>query len=83
MRRANKPQQFTVGLIFDCPTVTVHVGKHLKTLIDSGATISLICKSVYNLMEDHYKTYILPAAFNLWTADGSSMSSMGKASLHF
>ena len=34
------------------------------------------------MIEDHYKTCILPAALNLQTADGSLMSSMEKAILH-
>ena len=34
------------------------------------------------MIEDHYKTCILPAALNIQTADGSLMSSMGKATLH-
>ena len=34
------------------------------------------------MIEDCYKTCILPAAVNLQTADGSPMSSMGKATLH-
>ena len=71
-------QQFTIGLISDCPTVTVPPGNCFKVLIDSGATISLMCTSVYNMIEDHYKTCILPAALNLWTAEGSLLSFMGK-----
>ena len=51
-------------------------------MIDHDATISLMHTSVYIMIEDHYKTCILPAALNLWTADGSPMSSMGKATLH-
>ena len=77
-----KPQQFTIGLMSDCPTVTAHAGKHFKVLIDSGATISLMCTNVYNMIEDHYKTCILPVAVNLWKGDGSPMSSTGKATLH-
>ena len=38
--------------------------------------------NVYSMIEDCYKTSILLAALNLWTADGSPMSSMGKASLY-
>ena len=34
------------------------------------------------MIEDCYRTCILPAAVNLQTADGSPMSSTGKASLH-
>ena len=33
----------------------------VQTLIDSWATISLMQMSVYNMIEDHYKTSIMPA----------------------
>ena len=36
---------------------------------------------VYNMIEDHYKTKILPAVVHLRTADISSMSSLGEATL--
>ena len=29
----------TVACIMDCPTITVHAGKHYKALINSGAAI--------------------------------------------
>ena len=77
-----KTQQLTVRLISDCPTVRVHAGKCFKALIDSGATIALMCTNVYNMIEDCYNTCIMPAVLNLWTADGSPMSSMGKANCH-
>ena len=32
----------TIAHITDCPTVTVHAGKHYQALIDSGAAISLL-----------------------------------------
>ena len=66
----------------DCPTVTVHVGKRFKALNDSGAAISLAYTSVYSITEDCYKAKIMPAAVHLKTADESSMSSLGKATLH-
>ena len=34
------------------------------------------------MIEDHYKAKILPAAVHLKTADGSSLSSPGEATLH-
>ena len=58
-------------------------GKHFKALIDSGATISLMFRSVYNMIEDHYKTSTLPMAVYLQTEDGWPMSFIEKASLHF
>ena len=61
---------YTIGLILECPTVTVHAGKRSIVLINSGAALSLACSSVYNMIKDHYKTKIL------------SVSSLGKATLH-
>ena len=71
-----------MGLVSDCSTVMVHAGKTFKALIDSGAALSLAHTNVYNMIEDCYKTKILAAAVHLKTADGSSMSSLGKATLH-
>ena len=45
----------TVVLIMDCPTITFHTGKHYKAPIDSGATISLIRYSTYQLIDDRFK----------------------------
>ena len=75
-------QQFTIGYVSDCLTVTVHAGKFFKALVDSGTTISLMNTGVYNMIEDHYKTSILPTEMNFWTTDGSPMSLMGKGTLH-
>ena len=61
--------------------MTVQSGKCFKALIDSGAVISLMCTSVYNMIENHFKTSILPAVVNLRTADWSPISSTGKATL--
>ena len=68
---------YTIGLVSGCPTVTVHAGKRFKALIDSGTPLTLVYSSIYNMIEDHYKTKILTAAVHLKTADGSSMSSLG------
>ena len=54
----------------------------MKALINSKTVLSLAHTSVYNMIEDHYKTKIQPAAVHLKTADGSSMPSLGKATLH-
>ena len=65
MRREPKLQQFTIGLVSDCPIGTVHAGKCFKVLTDSDTTVSLMCTSLYNMIEDCYKTCLLPAALNL------------------
>ena len=60
----------------------MHAGKRFKALNDSNAALTLANTSIYNMIEDHYKTKLLPAAVNLKTADGSAMSSLGKVTLH-
>ena len=77
----NSSNHYNIGLVSDCPTVTVHAGKRFKALIDFGAALLLVRTRIYNMIEDWYKTKILPAAVHLKTADGSAMSSLGKASL--
>ena len=66
----------------NCPTITVHVGKCYKALIDSGATISLLRYSTYKKIKDCYKTPIQPTTAKLNTADGSPMSALGMTALH-
>ena len=73
---------YNTGHVSDCPTVTVHGGKRFKALIDSRVALSLVHTHVYNMIMDCYKTKILPAAVHLKAADGSTMSSLGKATLH-
>ena len=41
-----------VAHIMDCPLITVQAGKCYKTLIDSGAAISLLQYSTYKNIED-------------------------------
>ena len=65
----------------DCPTVTVHAEKRFKALISSGAALSQAHTSVYNMIEDCYKTKVLLVAVHLKTAEGSGMSSLSKATL--
>ena len=72
----------TIAHITDCPTITVHAGKHYKALIDSGAAISLLRYSTYKKIEDCYKTPIQPTTAKLNTADGSPMSALGSTALH-
>ena len=72
----------TIAHITDCPTVTVHAGKHYQALIDSRAAISLIRHSTYKQIGDCYKTPIQPMAAKLNTADGSPMTTLGSTALH-
>ena len=65
----------------DCPTITVHVGKCYKALIDSGAAISLLRYSMYQNIDDHLKTSIQMTSIQLNTADGSPMTALGIATL--
>ena len=81
-RRQSMTNHYTIELVSDSPTVTVHARKRFKALIKLRADISLIHISVYNMVKDCYKTSILPATIHLKTADGSPMSSMGKVTPH-
>ena len=60
----------------------MHAGKRFKALIHSGAALLLVCTSIYSIIEDCFKTKIVPAAVHVKTADGSAMYSLGKATLH-
>ena len=61
----------------------MHAGKELKALIDSGAAVSLVHTSIYNIIEDQYKTKILPTAVYLKTAHVSAMSLLGNCITNF
>ena len=60
----------------DCPTITVHARNHYKVHIDSGAAISLISYSTYQLIDNSFKTPIEPTTTKLNTADGSPMTAL-------
>ena len=51
----NAQEAITVAHVMDCPTITVHAGKHYKALIDSGAVISLLHYSTYQHIEDSFQ----------------------------
>ena len=72
----------TVALIMDWPMITVHTGKHYKALINSGAVISLIRYSTYQLTDDSFKTPIQPTTTTLNTADGLPMTALGMTAFH-
>ena len=61
----------------DCPTNTVHTGKCYKALINSGAAISPIRYSTYQVIDDSFKSPIQTTTTTLNTADGSSMTALG------
>ena len=69
-------------LIMDCPTITVHAGKHYKALTDSGAAISLIRYSTYKLIDNSFKTPIQMTKTKLNMADRSPVMAMGMTTLH-
>ena len=72
----------TVVLIMDCPTITVHARKCYKALIDSGAAISLIRYSTYQLIDDSFKTPIQPTTTMLNTADRLPIVALQITALH-
>ena len=79
----NTQETITVACIMDCPTITVHAGKCYKTLINSGATISLLQYSTYQNIEESFKTPIQPTTAKLNTADDSPMTALDMTDLHW
>ena len=65
----------------ECPTITVHVGKCYKALIDSGAAISLVRYSMYHNIDNTLKSAIQVTLIQLNTADGSPMTALGITTL--
>ena len=51
-------------------------------LINSGAAISLIRYSTYQLIDDSFKAQIQPTITKLNTADGLQMTTLGMTALH-
>ena len=71
-----------MALIIDCPIITIHAGKCYKAFMDSGATISLIRYSTYQLIDDSFKTPTQPSTTKLNTTDGSPMTALGMTAVH-
>ena len=57
---------YIIGLVSECPTVTVHAGKRFKAIIDSEAALSQVHTSVYSIIEFCYKTKIINKPKNSW-----------------
>ena len=79
---AKTKETVTVACIMDCPTITVHAGKCYTALIDSGAAISLLRYSMYQHIDDSFKTAIQPMTAKLNMAHGSPMTALGMTALH-
>ena len=71
-----------MAFIMDYPTITAHVRKCYKALIDSGAEISLIRYSTYQLIDDSFKTPIQPTTTMLNAADRLPVTALGMTALH-
>ena len=78
----NAQEALTMACIMECPTITVHVGKNYKALIDSGAPISLLHHSTYQHIEDSFKTPIQPTTAKLNTTNSSPMTALGMTALY-
>ena len=78
----NMQETITMACIMDCPMITVYTGKCYKALIDSGFAISLLQYSIYQNIEDSFKTPIQPTTAKLNTADSSPMTALGMTALH-
>ena len=76
--RLTTQEPVTVALIMDCPIITVQTGKCYKALINSGAAISLIRYSTYQLIDNSFITPIQPITTKLNAEDRSPMT----AALH-
>ena len=59
----------------------VHAGKCYKALIDSGVSISVIRYSIYQTIDNSFKTPIQVTMTKLNTADGSPMTVLGMMEL--
>ena len=66
----------------ECPMLTVHAGRCYKSLINSGAAISLLQYSTYQNIEDSFKIPIQPTAAKLNTGDGSPLTVLGMTALY-
>ena len=66
----------------DCPTITVHAGKHYNALTDSGVVISLIRYSTYQLIDNSFKTPTQLTTTNLNMTGRSPMMALGMTALH-
>ena len=71
-----------VVCIMDYPTITVHTNKHYKALINSGAAISLIRYSMYQQIDNSFKTPIQTTTAKLNSANSSPMTTLGMTALH-
>ena len=65
----------------DCPTITVHAGKHYNALKDSGAAVSLVRYSMYQNIDNSLKTAIQTTSIHLNTVEGSPMTALGITTL--
>ena len=66
----------------NCTTITVHAGKHYKGVIDSGAAISPLGYSMYQHIDDSFKTPLQTTTAKLNTANSSPMTALGMTAQH-
>ena len=66
----------------DWPTITLHAGNYHKALIFSGAAISHIRHSTYQLIDGSFKIPIQMTITKLNVANGSPMAALGMTALH-
>ena len=80
-RGPSSNKHVAIAIITDCPTITVHAGKHYEALTDSGAAISVDRYSTYQSMDNSLKTAIQSIFIHLNTADESPMTALGITTL--
>ena len=66
----------------DCLTITVYAGRCYKAQTYSGAAISLLRYSMYQLIDDSFQTPIQPTTAKLNTAHSLPMTALGMTVLH-
>ena len=67
---------------YGLPPIMVHAEKCYKALIDFGAAISLIRYSIYQHIDNSFRTPIQPTTAKFNTANGSTMTALGMMVLH-
>ena len=72
----------TMPHIMGCPTITVHAGKCYKALINSGPAFSLIRYSMYQHIDNSFKTPIQSTTAKLNTTDSLPMTALDMTALH-
>ena len=75
-------ETITVAHIMDCPTITVHAGKHYKALINQEPPYHSSDTQLIRTLRTVTSPPTQPITAKLNTADGSLMTELGMRALH-